>query len=99
MIELIFSILFKQPKVPLLIEERIKPLTDIQFVEDTKAMDPMSGTSPQVRQMKLLGLSQSQKYSVRVNTVVNGKIIAHRSEMIEAVLKQEDENIQSNLES
>ena len=85
--------------MPISKKELIKPLTDIQFHEDTKAMDPMSGINPQVRQIKLLGLRQSQKYSVRVNTVVNGKIIAHRSEMIEAVLKQEEETVQSNLES
>ena len=42
--------------------------------------------SSQVYHIELCGLEQSQKYTIRVNTVIDGKIIARRTENIEAVL-------------
>ena len=39
-----------------------------------------------VYNVKLRDLEQSKKYTIRVNTVINGRTIASRSECIEAVL-------------
>ena len=76
---------------------------DIELYEKGDVMDSISGMKPQIRQLKLRGLNQSQKYTIRVNTVVNGKTIAHRSEMIEAcnkaVQKPEEEDSKFNSRS
>lgn len=42
-----------------------------------------------LRKIRLRGLEQSEKYTVKVNTVIRGKILASRTEVIEAVLKQD----------
>ena len=47
---------------------------------------------PKSYAIKLVGLEQSQKYTIRVNTILNGKVMAYRSEMIEAV----NENVEKN---
>ena len=41
-----------------------------------------------LRKIRLRGLEQSEKYTIKVNTVIRGKILASRTEVIEAVLKQ-----------
>ena len=50
-------------------------------------------TNAQLHEIMLRGLEQSQKYTIRVNTVISGKIIASRSETIEAVRIQDENNI------
>ena len=40
---------------------------------------------PSVYNVKLRDLEQSKKYTIRVNTIINGRTIASRSECIEAV--------------
>ena len=62
-------------------------------VGDTKtALNTFNPTSNHIRGIKLRDLEQSKKYEVKVNTVINGKTIGSRSEMIEAVINKEDDN-------
>ena len=52
-------------------------------------MGPMKTINVPTRKIRLRGLEQSEKYTVKVNTVIRGKVLASRSEVIEAVLKQD----------
>ena len=52
-------------------------------------MGPMKTINVPIRKIRLRGLEQSEKYTVKVNTVIRGKVLASRSEVIEAVLKQD----------
>ena len=52
-------------------------------------MSPIKTINVPIRKIRLRGLEQSEKYTVKVNTVIRGKILASRSEVIEAVLKQD----------
>ena len=52
-------------------------------------MSPIKTINVPIRKIRLRGLEQSEKYTVKVNTVIRGKVLASRSEVIEAVLKQD----------
>ena len=90
----------KSLKVPIK-DKQYKDLQyDTKLCDNENAMDSIAGIKSQIRQITLRGLNQSQKYTIRVNTVVNGKTIAYRSEMIEACNKAvpnlEEEDVKIN---
>ena len=57
--------------------------------EEGMTMSSIETINVPLRKIRLRGLEQSEKYTVKVNTVIRGKILASRSEVIEAVLKQD----------
>ena len=57
--------------------------------EEGMTMSSIETINVPLRKIRLRGLEQSEKYTVKVNTVIRGKILASRTEVIEAVLKQD----------
>ena len=57
--------------------------------EEGTTMSSIETINVPLRKIRLRGLEQSEKYTVKVNTVIRGKILASRTEVIEAVLKQD----------
>ena len=66
-----------------------KSKSNLSSEEEGTTMGPMKTINVPTRKIRLRGLEQSEKYTVKVNTVIRGKVLASRSEVIEAVLKQD----------